>query len=47
MAGSMIISLHLTTQTHEGVYVLRSEDQNRVKVLGNTIKKDLRLSEIE
>jgi hypothetical protein len=47
MAGSMIVSLHLTKKTHEGVHVRKFDDQNGPKVLGDTIKKDLRPSEIE
>jgi hypothetical protein len=43
----MIISLRLTKKTHEGVPVPKFDDQNGLKVLENTIKKDLRPSEIE
>jgi hypothetical protein len=43
----MIVSLHLTKKTHEGVHVPKFDDQNGLNVLGNTIKKGLRPSEIE
>jgi hypothetical protein len=43
----MIISVHLTNKTHEGVYVPKFDHQSGLKVPGNTIKKDLRPSEIE
>jgi hypothetical protein len=43
----MILSLHLTKKTHEGVHVPKFHDQNGLKVLGDTIKKELRPSEVE
>jgi hypothetical protein len=36
----MIVSFHITKETHEGVHVPKFDDQNELKVLGNTIKKD-------
>jgi hypothetical protein len=47
MTGSMIVSLHLIKKTMREVHIPKFDDQNGLKVLGNTIKKDLRPSEIE
>jgi hypothetical protein len=47
MAGSMMVSLHLTKKTHEMVHIPKFDDQDGLNVRGNMIKKDLRLSEIE
>jgi hypothetical protein len=47
MAGTMIVSLHLTKKTYERVHVPQLDDQNGLKLLGNTIKNDLIPSEIE
>jgi hypothetical protein len=47
LAGRMIVSVHLTKKTYEGVHVPKFDDQNGSMLLGNTIKKDTRPSEIE
>jgi hypothetical protein len=47
MDGSMAVSLHLSKKTHEGGTCPEVRRSKVFKVLGNTIKKDLRPSEIE
>jgi hypothetical protein len=46
MARSTVVSPHFTKKTAEGVYVPKFDHQNGLKVLGNTIGKDLGPSEI-
>jgi hypothetical protein len=46
MPGSTIISLYITKKRHEAVDVPKFDGQNGLDVLGNTIKKDLRSSDI-
>jgi hypothetical protein len=47
MSGNMIVSLHVTKKTYEGGTCPEIRQSNGLKVLGNRINKDLRLSEIE